>query len=66
MISGWVLLSVIRNYTYPRDLFRELLPIYGVVVRLQEFLIWAIVSAVLIVTIWAIVRLAHWIVVRAS
>ena len=65
MISVWLGLNVLRAYTYPRHSM-EILRWHGLVVRAQELLMWPILGAVLIVTLWAIINLAHWIAGRVS
>ena len=66
MVSVWMGLGVVRNYTYPTDSVRQMLPLYGAVVRAQRYLIWPILGGVLVVTIWTIVRVAHWLAERVS
>jgi glucan phosphoethanolaminetransferase (alkaline phosphatase superfamily) len=65
MVSLWLGLNVIRDYTYPRHSM-EILQWYGLVVRTQELLIWPILGGVLVVTIWTTLRLAHWLAARVS
>lgn len=65
MVSIWLGLNVIRYYTYPGHSM-EILRWYGLVVRTQELLIWPILGCVLVVTLWAILNLAHWIAGQVS
>jgi hypothetical protein len=65
MVSLWLGLNVIRYYTYPRHSM-GILGWHGLVIRTQELLMWPILCAVLIVTLWAIIDLAHWIARRVS
>ncbi len=66
MASLWMGLSVIRLYTYPTDSLRQLLPLYGVVVRIQRLLFWSVIASVFVVTIWTIVRISRWLASRPS
>ncbi len=66
MVSVWMGLGVVRNYTYPADSLRQTLPLYGAVVRAQGLLIWPILGGVLVITIWTIFRVAHWLAARIS
>ena len=65
MVSLWLGLNVIRYYTYRRHSM-GILGWHGLVIRTQELLMWPILCAVLIVTLWAIIDLAHWIAGRVS
>jgi hypothetical protein len=65
MVSIWLALNVLRDYTYPRHSM-EILRWYGLVVRLQGVLMWSILGAVLVVSLWAIIHVAHWIAGQVS
>jgi hypothetical protein len=64
-VSIWLALNVVRHYTYPRHSM-EILRWYGLVVRVQAVMMWSIVVAVLVVSLWVIIKLAHWIESRVS
>lgn len=44
----------------------EILRWYGLVVRFQGVLMWSILGAVLVVSLWAIIHVAHWIAGQVS
>ena len=58
MISAWLALSVIRYYAYGLQ-SASAIWIFDLVVRAQQVLMWAVIAAVFVLSVWAIVYLAR-------
>lgn len=65
LVSLWLLLNVVRFYTYDPESER-IWEWHERVIQIQDFLLWGIAAVAVVVSVCAMFLFAHWVTKRAS
>jgi hypothetical protein len=63
--SAWLALNVVRFYTYEPESER-IWSWHELVIRVQNSLLWGIAAVAVVVSVWALLHLARWVMMQVS
>jgi hypothetical protein len=65
LVSVWLALNVVRFYTYDPESER-IWSWHELVIGVQDSLLWGIAAVAVVVSVWALLHLARWVMMQVS